>query len=116
MSLTVRRFRATPLKRPNHHELAVLGRTSQLGETAGGERLQAGAVLGPHARSNAYAGAVGLLEQGTQRLPDGAVATGPLDESEADLGLGLLVRSGRGSSEEADRPDHEPVEAAHDVA
>ena len=38
MSLTVRRFAATPLKRPNHHELAVLGRTPQLGEAADRER------------------------------------------------------------------------------
>ena len=61
------------------------------------QHAQAGAVLGLHARPDAYAGPVGVLEQRGQRLGDGAVAASVLDQPEADLGLLDVVdrRSGR---------------------
>src|SRR4051812_35459274 len=115
MTLTVRRDTPGILKAPDHHELPVLGGAAQLRETAAGEHLEADPVLGSHARPDAYAGPVGLLEQRRERLRDRPVAAGVLHEAEADLGLRDLVRPGRRSPEEPDRADDEPVGAADDV-
>src|SRR6195952_3356844 len=115
MYLTVRPGVVGSLKGPNHDQLAVLVRAPQVREPAARQDPQARPVLGPHARPDAYAGPVGLLEKRRQCLAHRTVPAGLLDEPEADLGLVHLVRSGSRRAEEPDRSDHEAVGAPDDV-